>query len=91
MEQFQIPFDFDAKSGTLSFNVNHPGWGQCQEKDEFLRRYHIAVLTSALLLETYRNGEGSLDPDLKHYAHEFLTHQTFAIINGDALTTKLKA
>lgn len=89
MEEFRVPFVFDSESGTLSFNIRHPSWGLCQPNDEFLRKYHVAVLTTALSLEMFRDEStgNRLTPELERFAHESLTHHTFAILNGDALTT----
>lgn len=87
MEEFRTPFVFDSETGALTFNIRHPSWGLCQANDRFLREYHIAVLTQALTLETFRDQrQGTLGPELVRFAYEALNHQTFAILNGDALT-----
>jgi hypothetical protein len=85
MDDFRIPFDFDAETGCVSFNIRHPDWGLCEEDDGSLQSYHIAVVTTALSLELHRRHDGVVDPDILKYAHDSLRHQTFAILNGKAL------
>ncbi len=86
LENFRIPFTFDAESGTLSFNMTYPSWALCQENDEFLRWYHITVLTIALELESFRDpSTGAVSDDITRFAYESVHHQAFGITNGDAL------
>lgn len=85
MEDFRIPFEYDADTGCISFNIRHPDWGLCQEEDTFLQSYHIIVITTALSVELFRGHNGNIDPNILKFAHDSLSHQTFAILNGKAL------
>jgi hypothetical protein len=86
MEDFRIPFTYEAKTGLLAFNMRHPNWGMCRGSDGFLRQYHIEVITAALYLELFKGQEGSVDPQVEKYAHGILTYAVFAIVNGKAVT-----
>lgn len=88
LEEFRTPFVFTPETGVLSFNTNHPSWGQCQQNDAYLQKYNIAVVTTALTLETFRDAEGNLSSELEHFARESINHQTFAILNGEAMLAK---
>ncbi|MDE2188666.1 MAG: hypothetical protein KGJ35_02985 [Patescibacteria group bacterium] len=90
MEDFRIPFTYEAKSGLLAFNMRHQNWGMCCADDTFLRKYHIAVITTALSLELFKGQKDSIDPQVEKYAHEMLTHTVFGIVNGEAVATKDK-
>lgn len=80
MEDFRIPYQFDPETGLLEFNMRNPSWGLCQEKDAYLRQYHIIVITTALHCEASKP-----IPEVEKFAIESITHQTFGIIHGEAL------
>ena len=88
MDDFRIPFTFEAETGTLSFNINNPNWGLCQETDAFLSDYHIAVVNTALSLELFRDTSRTAHPEVIKFANENLSHQVFAIRNSKALSVK---
>jgi hypothetical protein len=85
MEDFRVPFTYEAKTGLLAFNMRHPNWGMCRGSDSFLREYHIVVITTALSLELFKGQKASVDPQVEKFAHESLTHTVFAIVNGKAV------
>ncbi len=88
MEEFRTPFIFTPETGMLTFNVRFPSWGVCQQSDRYLQQYQIAVITTALTLETYRDQGGTIPSDLERYAHESVIHHAFAILNGEAMIGK---
>lgn len=88
MEDFRIPFIYDAETGLLSFNMRHSNWGLCSERDEYVRKYHIAVLICALTLELQKGEKSETDPAVQNYAWEALTAHVFAIRHGDAKIVK---
>lgn len=90
MEEFRIPFTFDADSGTLSFNMRHPNWFLCQQKDDYMKSYHLAVLTMALCLETSRLKDLAVSPEVLKFSYDNLAAQVFSIRNGEAMIGKLK-
>ncbi|MFA6404961.1 MAG: ATP-binding protein [Candidatus Paceibacterota bacterium] len=88
MEDFRVPFVFEPRTGMLSFNINNPNWGLCQENDTFLSDYHMAVINTALSAELFRDTGGMIHPEVTKFAHENLSHQVFAIRNGKAIQVK---
>lgn len=85
MDDFRIPFTYDAETGLLAFNMRHPNWGLCRGSDAFLREYHIAVIIKALSLELFKGQGGSIDPQVLKFAYEDLAHTVFGIVNGKAV------
>ncbi len=90
MEEFRIPFTFDPETGTLSFNMRHPNWGLCQEKDDYLQSYHMEVITMALTIESSRAKESVTSPEVLKFAYDKLANQVFAIRNGGAMIVRVK-
>ncbi len=86
-EDFRIPFEYDPVTGLLSFNQRNQNWGLCKASDETLQQYHMAVISTAFTLELFKTGS-SVNPEVKKFAFENLTQQTFAIMNGKALLAK---
>lgn len=89
MENIKIPFVFEPVTGTLAFNLDHPDWAICKnESDNALIKYEIAVITTALALELFRDSKHSLNPEIVDFAYAGLHEQVFAIINGEAMLKK---
>jgi hypothetical protein len=83
MDDASIPFEYNPETGCLSFNVRHSNWSLCQEKDEFLRDYHLAVVIIALTNELFK-GQDGISPEVRKYSFDSLTNLVFGIRNGKA-------
>ena len=87
MKNINIPFEFNPDTGCLSFNINHPNWSACQERDESLIEYQREVVSLALSLELYVRERG-LSPDRTEFTYHVLEQRVFAIKHGEAMLDK---
>lgn len=88
MEDITIPFEFDPERGTLTFNLDHPNWSQCEESDATLLKYQMAVIMTAMNLELSKSGKHAPHPEVIEFAYRSLSEQAFAIANGEAMLAR---
>jgi len=88
MENINIPFTFDSVTGNLTFNLDHPNWAACEETDDTLMKYEIAVITLALSLELFNTGPEGPSEEVLEFAFLSLKEQVFAITNSESMLKK---
>ncbi len=84
LETVKIPFEFSSSEGTITFNIRHPWFEECESGDTRLMKYYEAVAQIALTLMRY---EGSAyGEQFLPIGYDLLEAQVFSILNGDRLT-----
>lgn len=74
----------DTNEGVLTFNIRHPLWVACEERDSTLMRLQECVAIQALVLETMQE---STRMSQRHVLDEFSQAIVPWLINGDKVRT----
>lgn len=88
MVDITLPFVFEPATGILTFNLDHPDWGNCEVSNK-IPEYEMAVVMAALRMEQSCSNVSLHREELAEFTYAMLHDQVFIILHGEGtLPTK---